>query len=35
MTHDPIPVDAVVFPADRAEPVAETGIDGSAEGLRR
>jgi len=33
MTHDPIPVQGVVFPADRAEPVAVTGIDGSAAGV--
>lgn len=33
ITHDPIPVEGLVFPTDRAEPVAVQRIDGSAEGV--
>lgn len=33
MTHDPILIQGLIFPTDRAEPVAVTGIDGSAEGV--
>jgi len=33
VTHDPLPVQAVVFPTDPAAPVAAQGIDGSAAGV--
>ena len=33
MTHEPIPLDGIVFPADNAAPVETGSLDGSAEGV--